>query len=80
VQLVRGLEHKSYEEQLMELGLFSLEMWRLREDLIALHCSLKRVCGEVGVGLFSRVTSDGLKLHQGRFRFDIRKISSPKEW
>ncbi|KAK4822092.1 hypothetical protein QYF61_009792 [Mycteria americana] len=54
-KLVKGLEHKSYEEWLRELGL------------------------EVGVGLFSQVTSDrtrgnGLKLRQGRFRLDIRKF------
>jgi len=64
-------ENKTCEEQLRALWLFSLEKRKLRGDFIALY-------SKVGVCLCFQVRSDrtranSLKLHQGRFRLDIRK-------
>jgi len=76
--MIRGLEYLSYEDRLRELGLFSLEKRRLRDDLLAAFQYLKGADRKDGEGLLTRVRShrtkgNGCKRKEGRFRLDIRK-------
>ena len=58
VKMIHGMEELSHEDRLRELGLFSLERRRLRDDLIAAFQYLKESCRKEGDRLFGRVCDD----------------------
>ncbi|KGL76718.1 hypothetical protein N309_05699, partial [Tinamus guttatus] len=79
-KMFNGLEHLSYEERLIELGLFSLEKRRLRRDFIHMYKYLKGECKEDGDKLFSVVASgkrwtngNGYKLKHRKFNLHMGK-------
>lgn len=66
------------EKGVKEWRLFSLGTRRLRGEPTALYNYLKGRSNKVSLGLLTQVTRDkmernDLKLHQGKFRFRIRK-------
>ena len=86
-KMIRGLE--AYEEQLRELGMFSLTKRRLRGDMIAMFKYFKGYHVEEGIGLFStaqdtRTRSNGFKVQEKRCHLNLRKnfltVGAGRQW
>ena len=76
-RMLPGLEGRSYEERLRELGLFSLERRRLRGDLIEVYKMMKGIDRVNVQRLFPRVDGavtrgHNYRIHGGRYRRDVR--------
>ncbi|XP_058045180.1 uncharacterized protein LOC131201370 [Ahaetulla prasina] len=77
-KMISGLEAKTYEERLQELGMSSLTKRRTRGDMIAVFQYLRGCHKEEGVGLFSkapegRTRSNGWKLIKERSNLELRR-------
>ena len=77
-KIIQGMEHLFYKNRMRELGLFSLEKRRLRDDPKAAFQYLKGGYKKEGDRLSSRVCGDrtrgnGFKLKEGRFRLDLQR-------
>ncbi|KAF7249028.1 Gamma-aminobutyric acid receptor subunit alpha-6 [Varanus komodoensis] len=74
--MIQGLETVPYEERLRELGMFSIEKRRLREDMLSLYKYLKgchKEAVEISLIPECRTRNNQFKLQQPRFRLDIRR-------
>jgi len=69
-RMMRGLEHLSYEERLMDLGLFSLKKWRL---LINIWRVGVRRMGPDSFQWCPATRANGHKLKHRNFQLNMRK-------
>ncbi|KAJ7409005.1 hypothetical protein WISP_116934 [Willisornis vidua] len=77
MQMIKVLEHLSFNDKLKELGLFCLEKGKLQGGLIAAFQYLKGSYRKEGESLFVQANSDrtrsnGFKLKEDRFRLYAR--------
>jgi len=77
--MLREMEHLSYENRLREMGLFSLEKRRLCGDLVAAFQFLKGPCKKDRDKIFGRAycnrkKDNVFKLKADGFTLDIRKM------
>ena len=76
-RMLPGMEGRSYEERLRDLGLFSLERRRLRGDLIETYKMIRGLDRVDSDSLFPRMEKastrgHGFKLRGGSYRTDVR--------
>ena len=76
-RMLPGMEGRSYEERLRELGLFSLERRRVRGDLIEMYKMIRGIDRVDSQRPFPRVEvaitrGHNFKVSGGRYRGDVR--------
>jgi len=76
-RMLPGVEGISYEERLEKVGLFSLERWRLRGDLIEVSMNMRGMDRFDSQKLFPRLEESitrghTLKVRGARFKGNVR--------